>query len=114
MNPSNARQNIFRLAVALMAIALLVAVRLANRGIPDKLPSNLTTSRLVTAEGEKTQGHPGQIEPQAADPTPPDWALYVNWPEKIKPVPGETYPDFQLRGARSSNASDAVGLHVPE
>jgi hypothetical protein len=102
-----------RIVFPLVAIGLLLAVRLANRVVPDKSPANLTASLLVTAEGEKEQRHLGQIEAQGEEPTPPDRDLYGTYRE-IKPVPGETYPDYPLGDPRPSNSSPAVGFHFPE
>jgi hypothetical protein len=113
MNPSNARRNTLRIVVALVTTGLLVAVVLEKRLVPRGSASKLTTSDSVTAEGENEQRHSGQIEAQGAKPTPPDWALYGSY-EEMKPIPGETYPDFAPRGPRASNSSPAAGIHVPE
>jgi hypothetical protein len=113
MNRSNARLPISGIVVALVAIALLVAVLLANRAVPDKRPSDPAASQSATTEGENEQAQLGRTKPQAADPAPPDWALYGSYVE-VKPVLGETYPDHPLRDPRPSTSSPPVGLHFPE
>ena len=61
MNRSNARQNTLGIVVALVAIALLVAVLLASRAVPDKPASDPAATQLVTTEGENEQWHPSSL-----------------------------------------------------
>jgi hypothetical protein len=113
MNPSNTTQNILRIVAALVAIALLTVVLMENGVVTDKSPSDIPAIRLVTADGENEARHPHESTPQAMEPTPPDWALYLTGQESIKPVLGETYSAHPVGPPRVTN-SPAAGPHLPE